>query len=337
MDISGTFNEKSWIKMRLVCPNCGARYEVPKENIFATGRDVKCSACDTTWFQTHPDAVATRDASFYEGYDDCTQSSEAVLAELSAESITEEAGVSTSNNDASLPNSAAEGSQTLKDVKDELARRRLHPTVAEILRGEARREAEERAAEMLKVQTKFSVAETAQFDAPKSGLAENGNFTYAATVDATSQPDTKTSGEELDDRSNENQSVIKQTPIIENQDDARPLENKLLLNIEDINPSIASDKEVSVEEAGQVAPVDVASKKAGRLGFLIGFFFILGLFAIYQYEDRITAAYSPLVPAMNEYVSFVNRMRAYSDQSFYYAVSWLEFQAEQARHNETQE
>ena len=323
--------------MRLVCPNCGARYEVPKENIFATGRDVKCSACDTTWFQTHPDAISTPDASFDEGYDDCTRSSEAVLAELSAKSITGEAGKPVSNDDTSLSNSAVVGSHSLKNLKDESARRRLHPTVVGILREEARREAEERAAEMLKVQTKFSMTGTAHFDAPKSGVGENGNVTDAVTVDATSQSDTKTLEEQLNERLDENKSVIKQTPIIENQDDARPLKSELLFNLEDINPALASDKEVSVGEAGQMALMDVASKKAGRLGFLIGLFFISGLFAVYQYADRITAAYSPLVPAMNEYVSFVNRMRAYSDQSLYYAISWLEFQAEQARQDETQE
>ncbi len=314
--------------MRLVCPNCGARYEVPKENIFATGRDVKCSACDTTWFQTHPDAIATRDASFDESYDDCTRSSEAVLAELSANSTMGEAGKPISNDNASLANSAVGVSHTFKDLKDESARRRLHPTVAEILREEARREAEERAAEVLKVQTKFSIAETAQFDASKSGIGENGNVTDAVIVDATSQSDTKTLEEELNDRLDENKSVIKQTSIIENQDDARPSKSELLFNIEDIDTAIASEKEVSVGKAGQMALVDVAIKKSGRLGFLIGLFFILGLFAVYQYADRITAAYSPLVPAMNEYVSFVNRMRAFSDQSLYYAISWLEFQAD---------
>ena len=329
--------------MRLVCPNCGARYEVPNENIFAVGRDVKCSACDTTWFQTHPDAMAAQDASVDEGNDDRTQSSEDVLAKFSAKSSKVEAGKPRSNDDASPLESAVEGSHTLKDLKDEAERRRLHPTVAEILREEARREAEERAADTLKVQTKFSLEQITQFDAPKSGVVENGDVTDAVTVDEKSRPDTKTLEEELDEPLDENKSVIKQTPIIENQDVARPLKSELPPNIEDINSAIAGDKEASVGEAGEVPLVDVARKvdvarlKAGRLGFLIGLLVISGLFAIYQYEDRITAAYSPLVPAMEEYVSFVDRMRAYSDQSLYYAIAWLELQAEWARQDETQE
>ena len=41
--------------MRLICPNCGAQYEVPESVIPETGRDVQCSSCGHTWFQTHPD------------------------------------------------------------------------------------------------------------------------------------------------------------------------------------------------------------------------------------------------------------------------------------------
>ncbi|MCF6444345.1 zinc-ribbon domain-containing protein [Nereida sp. MMG025] len=37
--------------MRLVCPNCGATYEVPDDVIPDGGRDVQCSNCNTTWFQ----------------------------------------------------------------------------------------------------------------------------------------------------------------------------------------------------------------------------------------------------------------------------------------------
>ncbi|GHF38025.1 zinc-ribbon domain-containing protein [Seohaeicola zhoushanensis] len=41
--------------MRITCPNCGAQYEVPDEVIPTEGRDVQCSNCGDTWFQTHPD------------------------------------------------------------------------------------------------------------------------------------------------------------------------------------------------------------------------------------------------------------------------------------------
>ena len=40
--------------MRLICPNCGAQYEVPPGAIPPAGRDVQCSACGTTWFEKGP-------------------------------------------------------------------------------------------------------------------------------------------------------------------------------------------------------------------------------------------------------------------------------------------
>lgn len=38
--------------MRLVCPNCGAQYEVDDRVIPENGRDVQCSACGHGWYQT---------------------------------------------------------------------------------------------------------------------------------------------------------------------------------------------------------------------------------------------------------------------------------------------
>lgn len=37
--------------MRLICPNCDARYEVDASLIPSSGRDVQCSNCGRTWFQ----------------------------------------------------------------------------------------------------------------------------------------------------------------------------------------------------------------------------------------------------------------------------------------------
>lgn len=38
--------------MRLTCPNCGARYEVDDALIPPAGREVQCSNCSGSWFQT---------------------------------------------------------------------------------------------------------------------------------------------------------------------------------------------------------------------------------------------------------------------------------------------
>lgn len=43
--------------MRLVCPNCEAKYEVPEDAIPETGRDVQCANCGHAWFQMRPRAA----------------------------------------------------------------------------------------------------------------------------------------------------------------------------------------------------------------------------------------------------------------------------------------
>ena len=40
--------------MRLVCPSCEAKYEVPDDAIPDTGRDVQCANCGHSWFQMRP-------------------------------------------------------------------------------------------------------------------------------------------------------------------------------------------------------------------------------------------------------------------------------------------
>jgi predicted Zn finger-like uncharacterized protein len=44
--------------MRIICPNCGAQYEVDPRVIPDVGRDVQCSNCGHTWFQRPQSAVA---------------------------------------------------------------------------------------------------------------------------------------------------------------------------------------------------------------------------------------------------------------------------------------
>lgn len=45
--------------MRLICPNCDAQYDIADDVIPKGGRDVQCSSCTHTWFQTDKSAAAS--------------------------------------------------------------------------------------------------------------------------------------------------------------------------------------------------------------------------------------------------------------------------------------
>jgi predicted Zn finger-like uncharacterized protein len=101
--------------MRLICPNCGAQYEVPTEVIPTEGRDVQCSACSNTWFQAHPDH-------------DNSAAEEPQQVNVAPPIIESEA-------DDALPD------------MPEVATRELDPAISDVLREEAAFEAAARAAE----------------------------------------------------------------------------------------------------------------------------------------------------------------------------------------------
>ena len=48
--------------MRLVCPNCEAKYEVPEDAIPETGRDVQCANCGHAWYQMRSRPAASEPA-----------------------------------------------------------------------------------------------------------------------------------------------------------------------------------------------------------------------------------------------------------------------------------
>lgn len=138
--------------MRLTCPNCGAQYEIPDKVIPPQGRDLQCSNCDNSWFFANPDAPPHHEPG----------ASQAPPAHH---------GVS-------------------DEVDDRPAqtppRRKLDPTVSEILRQEAEREAQLRRNEASGAPHR----EPSQVMAPFDDASEPGNL--AASARAT-QPTATTS------------------------------------------------------------------------------------------------------------------------------------------------
>ena len=116
--------------MRLTCPKCAAQYEVPDKVIPVDGRDVKCSNCGHTWFQSHP-AMDRSEAE--------EQTTDALHAALNGDET----------EDAPAPETAPPTPQvgTPSPPEPALAKRAMDPEVASILKEEAALEADFRARE----------------------------------------------------------------------------------------------------------------------------------------------------------------------------------------------
>lgn len=71
--------------MRLICPNCGAQYEVPESVIPEAGRDVQCSGCGHTWFQHHhshvPDPTPPASEDDWDDQDDLDAADDSLFAD----------------------------------------------------------------------------------------------------------------------------------------------------------------------------------------------------------------------------------------------------------------
>ena len=40
--------------MRIICPNCASHYEIPKNSVPKSGRNVQCTNCTEIWLQDAP-------------------------------------------------------------------------------------------------------------------------------------------------------------------------------------------------------------------------------------------------------------------------------------------
>lgn len=232
--------------MRLICPNCGAQYEVDDGVIPEQGRDVQCSNCGHTWFQ-QPEHLDVE----------------------TADEIADEAEVS--------------------GTPEVQTRQELDPEVAALLREEAAREAEARAAdaEGLESQTELGLQESEQAAADRSAAArarmarlrglDDGTGAAAVAVAAGSRKEMLPDVEEI------NSSL-------------RPTQERS----EQGKPPTGPDPEIKEERA----------RRGGRLGFRLILILVLIAVAVYIYAPFIVQYVPQAEPALVAYVEFVNQLRA---------------------------
>lgn len=263
-------------KMLLVCPNCGAQYEVPEDHIPKKyGRDVQCSACNHTWFQTHP----------------AQDLQPAPQAEVEDHGSSDEPSQGFDPSQASEPEVSLEASSagTGPQMPPLRQRRSLHPSVAGVLREEAKREVEERGSNAPQV--------------PESP-ARSGSSDQAREADMDMQA--------LEALYQNSEKTAKST------------RGALLPDIDEINSTLSTSGTEWPSDTD--ASKEIAQKGQRRLGFLLGIAIIVAAAALYYFADRLGDRIPSLQQPLELYQQWINNMRIVLDQWIRQAIDWLQTQ-----------
>lgn len=262
--------------MLLVCPNCGAQYEVPEDHIPKKyGRDVQCSACNHTWFQTHP----------------AQDLQPALQAQVEDHGSSDEPSQGFDPSQASEPEVSLEASSagTGPQMPPLRQRRSLHPSVAGVLREEAKREVEERGSNAPQV--------------PESP-ARSGSSDQAREADMDMQA--------LEALYQNSEKTAKST------------RGALLPDIDEINSTLSTSGTEWPSDTD--ASKEIAQKGQRRLGFLLGIAIIVAAAALYYFADRLGDRIPSLQQPLELYQQWINNMRIVLDQWIRQAIDWLQTQ-----------
>ncbi|WP_188791465.1 zinc-ribbon domain-containing protein [Salipiger pallidus] len=304
--------------MRLICPNCGAQYEVPTNVIPEGGRDVQCSNCGHTWFQAHPDDdLKTAPA---ENQDRPT----ADLQEASDEAIapppppSDPDGTSEDafgDDDLSDPDDEDKAEPTREPVPVPEAptkpRRELDPSVAEVLRAEAEREKRRREAESLESQPDLGLQEPSEDKVARRSREARDRMAHIQGT----EPDTPAP----------HVPVVKAPPG--NADASRQdgvaaaavagSRREMLPDIEEINQTLRASSERHGMETPQGRMVEDEEDEAERSGFAAGFRLVIAIMVlavlVYIMADKVVTVFPESAEIMNAYTSWVDGLRLWLD------------------------
>ncbi len=276
--------------MRLICPNCGAQYEVGDDVIPTAGRDVQCSNCGHSWFQRP--ASQDRDLAEEMGLE-LPEDDDGAAEHLPEDELPEADTAEVASDH--LPEDEFEEDYNDPDERD-LKRQELDPDVVGILREEAEREQAERAEETggLETQTELGL---------ESGDDNAARAERAARLRGLSE-----------DEADEDEAAI--SAVV-----ATSARRDLLPDIEEINSTLTATSERQEDDD------DDRDEKRARSGFRRGFIIAVLFFAllalVYSYAPRIVESFPGAEPALSSYVDAVNQLRLWVDMLMQKAVDKL--------------
>lgn len=339
--------------MRLICPNCGAQYEVPDDVIPETGRDVQCSNCGDTWFQKHPDhdpdlaeelGQPLDEAHWDDADEPFVEDETAAEAPPPADELPETAW-SDEHEAAPAPDADETGDETGEAAPDDETddkpeadwfepgpdldeepeeadaldapghddlppQRELAPELRDMLREEAEREREARAADTGALETQTDL-----------GLDEPSDDASRREREARLRMARMRGASEKEAMSAAGLSQLA----------ANASRRDLLPDIEEINSTLRKDSERQATAEPSEAP---AAAPARRGGFSRGFSVILLFFALalalYVFAGKLAEMVPQLEPLLSAYVEMVNRGRFWLDGQIAALMQWLDTMSSEA-------
>lgn len=301
--------------MRLTCPNCQAQYEVDDSVIPDGGRDVQCSNCGHTWFQTGKASAATQAT---------PQDEDAISAAVAASLRPQDPAAPQAQapaDDGSGDSDAAETDEEGTDLSPAPApgatpRRALDSNLLAILREEAAREAEARRAEgaALEMQPDLGLEDAPVHAAAPADRDPAGDAIVRAMARRRDQRGDTPAPEGDRVAQLMGATEVPEDEVSENPAPVAP-RRELLPDVEEISSSLRATSDRVGEPAAIDAPQMIARQRSGfRLGFFTAVLIAVGALWVYAFAPRIGGAVPALVPALDGYVTLVDRGRVWLDQ-----------------------
>ena len=278
--------------MRLICPNCDAQYEVSDDAIPPGGRDVQCSNCQLSWFQTEKPTIPGREQSQLITPKEPEPSEDAPVQNELTEAPPED--VATKEAEVPAETAAEETADITTPVPDpapEPQRKPLDDAVASILREEA----------ALGASTAVATSPVAKPPATEASKPP------AAPVEA-DETRQRIAQMPADEGGTSTSTVANSSTAADANADAAHL--RTVPSINEINATLRARA-----QANDTSGLTEAEKEEAvqRRGFRRGFFFILILLAIlilpYVFADQITENLPQTTGFMASYVTMVDQLR----------------------------
>ena len=268
--------------MRLICPNCGAQYEVADDVIPASGRDVQCSNCGHTWFESPGASVAQEAGEPAPRIPDPQPEPE---PEPWPEPEPEPQPEPVAEIEDDEPDEA-EPDVVVQEKGPQ--RRELSPEISRILKEEAQREEAQRRAEAASIESQPDLGLDAPVDREEQ-LAEEARRRMA-----------RMRGEPA--------------PAIGAAVTAQSGTRKELLpDIDEINSSLRSESERQIDSHVPEPEPEVQRRKGFRYGFSLMLVIATVLLLAYLYAPQIATRVPALSGLLETYVETADRLRIWLD------------------------